>query len=67
MVRSYVAIGDEVTNGQIVASVDGQAVPAGLDGVLRGMLHPGLWVVTGTKLGDVNPPRRAYTLFLLLR
>jgi xanthine dehydrogenase accessory factor len=55
MLRSYVAIGDQVTSGQIVASVDGQVVPAGLDGVLRGMLHTGLWVVAGTKLGDVDP------------
>ncbi|HLG69409.1 MAG TPA: selenium-dependent molybdenum cofactor biosynthesis protein YqeB [Chloroflexota bacterium] len=49
------AIGAIVHAGDVVAEVDGHAVPAQIGGVLRGLLHDGLAVTAGTKVGDVDP------------
>lgn len=49
------AIGDLVTPGQLIATVDGREVRARLTGTLRGLLHPGLRVQAGIKIGDVDP------------
>jgi xanthine dehydrogenase accessory factor len=51
-------IGDRVTSGQVVAAVEGARraeIRASLDGVLRGLLRPGLEVPAGFKVGDVDP------------
>lgn len=48
-------IGDIVAAGDVVAQVGGVDVTAGVGGILRGMLHGGLRVPAGTKLGDVDP------------
>lgn len=48
-------IGDRVRAGEPVAEVAGQPVVAQLDGVLRGLLHDGLTVRAGYKVGDVDP------------
>jgi xanthine dehydrogenase accessory factor len=50
-----VAIGDRVGRGDVVGLVDGLAVRSGLAGIVRGMLHEGLVVDAGFKLGDVDP------------
>jgi xanthine dehydrogenase accessory factor len=48
-------IGDRVGEGQVVATVDGQELCAGIAGVLRGLLRPGIRVTAGLKVGDVDP------------
>lgn len=48
-------IGDFVRAGEPVAEVAGQPVVARIDGVLRGLLHDGLTVHAGLKVGDVDP------------
>jgi xanthine dehydrogenase accessory factor len=48
-------IGDHVEAGQIVAEVGGHPIYAPFKGVLRGLLHPGLIVSIGTKVGDIDP------------
>ena len=48
-------IGDLVQAGETVAGVSGQPVVAPFDGVLRGLLHDGLTVRAGHKVGDVDP------------
>lgn len=53
--RACKAIGDTVTQGETVAFVDNQPVQARLSGVLRGILHTGLAVRPGMKVGDVDP------------
>lgn len=50
-----VSIGDMVKNGQVVGYVDGKEVHAGLDGVVRGLIHPCAPVKIGLKIGDVDP------------
>jgi xanthine dehydrogenase accessory factor len=49
------AIGDMVEKGQVVAEVDGRPIAAQFDGVVRGLLHDGLRVSAGLKVGDVDP------------
>lgn len=53
--RGVRAIGDFVEEGETVAEIDGEPVPARLRGVLRGLLHDGLSVHPGMKVGDVDP------------
>lgn len=48
-------IGDRLEKGDLVATVAGQEVRAPFKGVLRGLLHPGLAVQRGLKIGDVDP------------
>lgn len=49
------AIGDRVEKGTVVGSVDGSPVPAGIEGVIRGLIRPGTPVSEGFKLGDIDP------------
>ncbi|MCX8067149.1 MAG: selenium-dependent molybdenum cofactor biosynthesis protein YqeB [Anaerolineae bacterium] len=53
--RGVRAIGDIVRAGDVVAYVDDVPVLSQLDGVLRGLIHDGLRVHTGMKVGDVDP------------
>ncbi|KAF0107120.1 MAG: hypothetical protein FD146_1961 [Anaerolineaceae bacterium] len=54
-------IGDHVEKDEPIAEIDdGQRTPftilhSPLTGVLRGLIHPGLTVTRGTKIGDVDP------------
>lgn len=48
-------IGDAVSAGDVVAEVDGAPVVAAFSGVLRGLLHDGLTVSAGLKVGDLDP------------
>ncbi len=52
------AIGDSVAAGETVGEIGGQAVLAGIDGVLRGLLRPGTEIAAGRKLGDIDPRGR---------
>ncbi len=63
--RAKHAIADLVRPGDVVAEVDGQPVLSQLDGVLRGLLHDGLAVRPGLKVGDVDPrakPEHCFTV-----
>ncbi len=53
--RGVRRIGDLVRAGEIVAYVDDTPILSQLDGVLRGLLHDGLTVYPGMKVGDVDP------------
>ena len=48
-------IGDRVEKGEAVARVEGILLKSEIAGVLRGILHDGLWVEEGMKVGDVDP------------
>ncbi|MGI9951773.1 selenium-dependent molybdenum cofactor biosynthesis protein YqeB [Moorellaceae bacterium AZ2] len=48
-------IGDQVQAGEAVALVGGIPVVTAISGILRGLLHDGLWVSKGMKVGDVDP------------
>jgi xanthine dehydrogenase accessory factor len=54
-VRGLASIGDMVTADQPVAVIDGEDVLSPFTGVLRGLLHDGIPVTAGLKIGDVDP------------
>ena len=53
--RGERVIGDRVEAGEVVCWVDETPVTAGTTGVLRGLLHDGLTVYPGMKIGDIDP------------
>lgn len=52
---SLCSITDAVTTGQVVAKVGSAAVVSELDGMVRGLIHDGLRVSAGQKVGDIDP------------
>ena len=48
-------IGERVRAGDVIARVAGCDVVTELDGVLRGIIRPGIPVAAGQKIGDVDP------------
>jgi xanthine dehydrogenase accessory factor len=48
-------IGDRVAKGEVVGRVGTETVTAPIDGILRGLIRPGIKVTTGLKIGDVDP------------
>jgi xanthine dehydrogenase accessory factor len=48
-------IGDRLSEGDLVAEVGGLPVRSPFAGVLRGLIHDGLEVSKGLKIGDVDP------------
>jgi xanthine dehydrogenase accessory factor len=53
--QNKMEIGDLVKKEDVVGSVDTFPVKAKIDGVIRGMIHPGIKVKNGLKLGDIDP------------
>ncbi len=51
-------LGSLVEKGDRIATAGGVALVAPFDGVLRGLLHDGLQVATGAKMGDLDPRGR---------
>lgn len=49
------AIGDLVSKGDLIGSVEGLPVNARTHGVIRGLIRPGIRVTAGLKIGDVDP------------
>jgi xanthine dehydrogenase accessory factor len=54
MVRHVKSIGDTVMKGETVLYVDVTPVPAGIDGVVRGLIRE-IWVRANEKVGDIEP------------
>jgi xanthine dehydrogenase accessory factor len=48
-------IGDKVAAGQQVGAVEADVVKAQIAGVVRGLLHSGISVGRGAKIGDIDP------------
>jgi len=63
--QSMRAIADIVTAGETVAMVNEVPVTATIDGVLRGLLHDGLRVYKGMKIGDIDPRCRKEHCFTI--
>jgi len=49
------AIGDIVKQGQRIGIVDDSPIFAPFEGLLRGLIHTGLFINKGVKVGDVDP------------
>jgi xanthine dehydrogenase accessory factor len=48
-------IGQQMLAGQTIAEVGGRTVQAPFAGLLRGLIHPGIQVRQGMKIGDIDP------------
>lgn len=55
VITAHHAIGDAVAEGDTVADVGGEPIRAPFGGVLRGIVHDGLEVEAGVKVGDIDP------------
>ena len=55
VMQGLAEIGEHISPGQIVAVVKDQPVKAPFRGVLRGLLHSGLTIKRGLKVGDLDP------------
>jgi xanthine dehydrogenase accessory factor len=55
VLRTGAAIGDRVAAGDVVATIEGEALRAPLDGILRGMTHDDVPVTRGLKVVEVDP------------
>jgi xanthine dehydrogenase accessory factor len=55
IMRPLGRIGDVVHAGDLVARIDDTPLHSQLDGVIRGLLHAGLYVRSGFKVGDIDP------------
>jgi xanthine dehydrogenase accessory factor len=53
--KSRCKIGDMVKSGQIVGEVNGRYITTNIDGILRGLIHDGISVSQGMKIGDIDP------------
>jgi xanthine dehydrogenase accessory factor len=53
--ENSVEIGEHVTGGQVIAQIGSEKVLAPFKGVLRGLIHSGLIVEKGLKIGDIDP------------
>lgn len=61
----YAQIGEHCEPGQVIAEVNGEKIVAPFPGVLRGLLHPGLEVSKGLKVGDLDPRDKREYCFLV--
>lgn len=53
--RTFTNICDAMEKGKVIAEVAGEPILAPFDGVLRGLLHDGVEVSLGLKVGDLDP------------
>jgi xanthine dehydrogenase accessory factor len=53
--QTKLQIGDLVKKGDVMGAVSGVDVNAMIDGVLRGLIRPGIQVNKGLKIGDIDP------------
>jgi xanthine dehydrogenase accessory factor len=51
---AHAEIGQHIEAGQVIAEIAGQSITAPFPGVLRGLLHHGLMVTRGLKIGDID-------------
>ena len=55
VIINYKQIGDHCEPEELIAEIDGAQIKSPFKSVVRGLIHSGLEVVRGTKIGDVDP------------
>ena len=53
--RTEQEIGNQVKVSEVIGRVGTNAIPAPFSGMIRGLLHDGLEVKAGVKIGDIDP------------
>jgi xanthine dehydrogenase accessory factor len=59
------SIGDHVEAGDVVTRVNGVEVRSEIRGVLRGLIHPSIFLSRGMKIGDIDPRGRPEYCFTI--
>jgi xanthine dehydrogenase accessory factor len=54
-INAHVEIGDILEKDQLIGEINGIPILSPFHGVLRGLVHPDLYVRRGFKIGDVDP------------
>lgn len=54
-IKSYSPLGTFFNKGEIIGYIDDQPILAPFDGCLRGLMHDGIYVEKGLKIGDLDP------------
>lgn len=54
-IKSNIKIGTTIKKGEIIGSVANKPILAPFDGLLRGLMHDGIFVKEGLKIGDLDP------------
>lgn len=54
-IQSNIALGTFVKKGDLIGSINNQPILAPFDGCLRGLMHDGIYVQEGIKIGDLDP------------
>lgn len=65
VVDTLVAIGDIVKRGDAILSVNDEIIRAPFPGVVRGLIHRGIDVQKGMKVGDVDPRLETFRCWLI--
>lgn len=55
MLKTKYDIGDMVNKGDIIGTVGDIPVAAKISGVIRGLIHPSVYMNKGVKMGDIDP------------
>lgn len=55
VLQGDVEIGEIISVGRVIATVNGSPITAEFSGVLRGLIHSGVPVTAGMKVGDLDP------------
>ncbi len=53
--RANTRIGESIRKGEAIASIADEAILAPFDGIVRGLIHDGVEVFKGLKVGDIDP------------
>ena len=53
--KPLVEIGDSVKTGDVIAKIGTEKIKASLDGIVRGIIYPGINVWDGLKIMDIDP------------
>lgn len=54
-IKSNIALGTIVKKGDLIGSIDNKPILAPFEGCLRGLMHDGIYVKEGIKIGDLDP------------
>ena len=54
-IKAFARIGDLLEAGDLIAEIGRVQIKAPFKGILRGMIHEGLKVIEGMKIGDLDP------------
>lgn len=64
-IKNHVDIAEHVKQGELIAEVNHKPVISPFNGVIRGLIHEGLMVSTGMKIGDVDPRNDTSACYLV--